>query len=80
MKVGDSVTKGQTLGRSGMIGPAAGDHLHFTMPVAGHPVNPVEWVYPHWIQDWTASWWSERQPRPASKRQRQMAAQRAAAR
>ena len=51
VKVGDSVTKGQTLGRSGMTGLAAGDHLHFTMLVAGHPVNPVEWWDPHWIQD-----------------------------
>ena len=51
VKVGDSVTKGQTLGRSGMTGLAAGDHLHFTMLVGGHPVNPVEWWDPHWMQD-----------------------------
>jgi len=51
VKVGDAVTKGQTLGRSGMTGLAAGDHVHFTMLVAGHPVNPVEWWDPHWIQD-----------------------------
>ena len=34
-----------------MTGLAAGDHLRFTMLVAGHPVNPVEWWDPHWIQD-----------------------------
>jgi len=51
VKVGDSVTKGQTLGRSGMTGLAGGDHLHFTMLVGGHPVNPVEWWDQHWIQD-----------------------------
>jgi murein DD-endopeptidase MepM/ murein hydrolase activator NlpD len=51
VKVGDSVTKGQVLGRSGMTGLAGGDHLHFTMLVGGHPVNPVEWWDPHWIQD-----------------------------
>ena len=51
VKVGDSVTKGRTLGRSGMTGLAAGDHLHFTMLVSGHPVNPVEWWDPHWVQD-----------------------------
>jgi len=51
VKVGDAVTKGQTLGRSGMTGLAAGDHLHFTMLVGGRPVNPVEWWDPHWIQD-----------------------------
>ncbi|PYR32974.1 MAG: M23 family peptidase, partial [Acidobacteria bacterium] len=51
VKVGDTVTKGETIGRSGMTGLAAGDHLHFTMLVNGHPVNPVEWWDPHWIQD-----------------------------
>jgi murein DD-endopeptidase MepM/ murein hydrolase activator NlpD len=51
VKVGDHVTKSQVLGRSGMTGLAGGDHLHFTMLVDGHPVNPVEWWDPHWMQD-----------------------------
>jgi murein DD-endopeptidase MepM/ murein hydrolase activator NlpD len=51
VKVGDTVTKGQTIGRSGMTGLAGGDHLHFTMLVNGLPVTPVEWWDPHWIQD-----------------------------
>ena len=51
MNVGDKVTRGQTIGRSGMTGMAGGDHLHFTMLVDGRPVNPVEWWDPHWIQD-----------------------------
>jgi murein DD-endopeptidase MepM/ murein hydrolase activator NlpD len=51
IKVGDSVAKGQVLGRSGMTGMAGGDHLHFTMLVGGHPVNPVEWWDAHWIAD-----------------------------
>jgi murein DD-endopeptidase MepM/ murein hydrolase activator NlpD len=51
VKVGDSVTKGQTIGRSGQTGLAGGDHLHFTMLVDGRPANPVEWWDPHWIQD-----------------------------
>jgi len=51
VKVGDSVTKGQTLGRSGMTGLAGGDHLHFTMLVGGHAVTPVEWWDAHWVQD-----------------------------
>jgi murein DD-endopeptidase MepM/ murein hydrolase activator NlpD len=51
VKVGDKVTRGQTIGRSGMTGMAGGDHLHFTMLVAGRMVNPVEWWDPHWIQD-----------------------------
>jgi murein DD-endopeptidase MepM/ murein hydrolase activator NlpD len=49
--VGDRVTRGQTVGRSGMTGLAGGDHLHFTMLVNGKMVNPVEWWDSHWIQD-----------------------------
>lgn len=48
---GDRVDKGQQLGRSGMTGLAAGDHLHFTMLLNGRPVNPVEWWDPKWMQD-----------------------------
>jgi murein DD-endopeptidase MepM/ murein hydrolase activator NlpD len=51
VKVGDHVMTRQQLGRSGMTGLAGGDHLHFTMLVGGHPVNPVEWWDAHWIQD-----------------------------
>ena len=51
VKVGDTVARGQTIGRSGMTGLAGGDHLHFTMLVAGHMVTPVEWWDPHWIAD-----------------------------
>ena len=51
VKPGDKVEKGQTLGRSGMTGLAAGDHLHFTMLVNGQPVNPVEWWDQKWMQD-----------------------------
>ncbi len=51
VKVGDAVEKEQEIGRSGKTGMALGDHLHFTMLVNGHMVNPVEWWDPHWIQD-----------------------------
>ncbi len=51
VKVGQDVEKEQTLGRSGMTGLAGGDHLHFTMLVNGHMVNPVEWWDSHWIED-----------------------------
>ena len=51
VKVGDDVRKEQELGRSGMTGLAAGDHLHYTMLVSGHMVNPVEWWDSHWIED-----------------------------
>jgi murein DD-endopeptidase MepM/ murein hydrolase activator NlpD len=51
VKTGDPVEKGQTIGRSGMTGLAGGDHLHFSMLVAGHPVSSVEWWDSHWIED-----------------------------
>ena len=51
VKEGDTVEKGQTLGRTGMTGLAGGDHLHFTMLVNGVAVNPVEWWDPHWMED-----------------------------
>ena len=51
VKEGDTVEKGQTLGRSGTTGLAGGDHLHFTMLVGGVQVNPVEWWDPHWMED-----------------------------
>jgi murein DD-endopeptidase MepM/ murein hydrolase activator NlpD len=51
VQAGQMVEKEQTLGRSGMTGLAGGDHLHFTMLVNGHMVNPVEWWDSHWIED-----------------------------
>ena len=51
VKVGDRVDKGRPLGRSGMTGLAAGDHLHFTMLLNGRAVTPVEWWDPKWMQD-----------------------------
>jgi murein DD-endopeptidase MepM/ murein hydrolase activator NlpD len=51
VKEGETVTKGQELGRTGATGLAGGDHLHFTMLLQGTPVNPVEWWDPHWLQD-----------------------------
>ena len=51
VKVGDTVTQGQELGRSGTTGLAGGDHLHFTMLLGGHAVTPVDWWSQQWVQD-----------------------------
>jgi len=51
VKEGDTVTKGQELGRTGATGLAGGDHLHFTVLLQGTPVNPVEWWDQHWMDD-----------------------------
>src|SRR5215510_620834 len=51
VKVGDHVTRGQTIGRSDSTGLAGGEHVHFTMLVGGHMVNPVEWCDKKWMTD-----------------------------
>ncbi|MCU0249774.1 MAG: M23 family metallopeptidase [Vicinamibacterales bacterium] len=51
VEAGDRINRRETIGRSGDTGLAGGDHLHFTMLVAGRPVNPIEWWDPHWIAD-----------------------------
>jgi murein DD-endopeptidase MepM/ murein hydrolase activator NlpD len=51
VKAGDTVKKGQSIGRSGSTGLAGGDHLHFSMQVDGVQVNPIEWWDEHWIKD-----------------------------
>ncbi len=52
---GQPVERGQVLGRSGETGLAGGDHLHFTMLLAGLPVDPVEWWDAAWIRDRVAA-------------------------
>ena len=51
VEAGDRINRGEIIGRSGSTGLAGGDHLHFTVLVAGRPVNPVEWWDPHWVAD-----------------------------
>ena len=48
---GDTVQKGQEVGRSGITGLAGGDHLHFTMLLQGQMINPIEWWDPKWTED-----------------------------
>ncbi len=51
VKVGDRVGKEQQIGISGATGMAFGDHVHFSMTVAGAQVDPKEWWDEHWIND-----------------------------
>src|SRR5688500_14502248 len=51
VKVGDTITKEQVMGRSGATGLAGGDHIHYSIQVDGVQVNPIEWWDDHWIQD-----------------------------
>jgi hypothetical protein len=51
VKVGDTIQKGQPIGVSGSTGMAFGDHVHFSMLIAGIQVNPIEWWDEHWIHD-----------------------------
>jgi murein DD-endopeptidase MepM/ murein hydrolase activator NlpD len=51
VKVGDSVTARQPLGKTGETGLAAGDHLHYGVYLNGIAVLPVEWWDPKWIND-----------------------------
>ena len=49
--VGQSVQRGDSLGRTGETGLAAGDHLHFSIMVDGIHVDPIEWWDPKWVAD-----------------------------
>ena len=48
---GQSVKRGQALGRTGQTGLAAGDHLHFSIILQGVQVNPLEWWDPNWVEN-----------------------------
>ncbi len=49
--VGQRVERGDSIGRTGETGLAAGDHLHFSIMVDGVHVDPVEWWDPKWVAD-----------------------------
>jgi murein DD-endopeptidase MepM/ murein hydrolase activator NlpD len=49
--VGQIVETEAELGRSGATGLAGGDHLHFTMLLAGNAITPIDWWSSQWVQD-----------------------------
>jgi murein DD-endopeptidase MepM/ murein hydrolase activator NlpD len=51
VKVGQTVARGESLGRSGETGLAGGDHLHVAFLVHGVYTSPLEWWDEHWIHD-----------------------------
>jgi hypothetical protein len=48
---GETVGRGQEIGRTGASGLAGGDHLHYAVLLHGLPVDPLEWWDGHWIHD-----------------------------
>ena len=48
---GETIQRGQVIGKTGATGMAGGDHLHFGMLVSGQEVQPIEWWDDHWIKD-----------------------------
>ncbi len=42
-KVGEAVSRGESLGRVGITGPPAGAKLYFEIRKDGHSVDPVPW-------------------------------------
>ena len=48
---GETVAKGDIIGKTGRTGLAGGDHLHYGMFVNQTFVNPIEWWDAHWIED-----------------------------
>lgn len=49
VKTGDTVTRGQIIGKTGMTGLAGGDHVHIGLLLNGVFVDPVEWSLAKWM-------------------------------
>jgi murein DD-endopeptidase MepM/ murein hydrolase activator NlpD len=47
---GMRITRGDVIGRSGETGLAGGDHLHFSVTLRGHHVDPLEWWDAQWVE------------------------------
>lgn len=49
--LGQEVSRGETIGRTGTTGLAGGDHLHYGMFIHNTFVNPIEWWDGSWIKN-----------------------------
>ena len=49
--IGQTLSKGDIIGRTGTTGLAGGDHLHFSMLIHNTFVNPIEWWDMAWIKN-----------------------------
>ena len=50
VKDGQSINRGDILGKTGSTGLAGGDHLHFAILIQNTFVNPIEWWDATWIK------------------------------
>jgi murein DD-endopeptidase MepM/ murein hydrolase activator NlpD len=51
VKVGQKISRGDILGKTGNTGLAGGDHLHFSILIHDTFVNPIEWWDAAWIKN-----------------------------
>ncbi|MUM78312.1 peptidoglycan DD-metalloendopeptidase family protein [Pseudodesulfovibrio sp. F-1] len=51
VEVGQTVSKDDIVGHTGITGLAGGDHLHYEINISGVPVQPIEWWDDNWIRN-----------------------------
>lgn len=51
VKVGDDITKGQLIGKTGTSGLSQGEEVYFETRLHGVPVSPNEWWDENWVHD-----------------------------
>ena len=49
VRVGQQVSAGQVIGRTGSTGNSSGPHLHYEIRIDGNPVNPMPFLARHGV-------------------------------